>query len=130
LLILMKNPLLMEPNHHSVLLKLMRVISSQPAASQASLQQLFQTFTRAQMMHAVGLSQQFLTIHLCESRQVDSAVEAATKLLSLLHAANQVVRRCVCVIPPLAASLRLPHSLLSLTHIHPFSLTHHSTPLC
>jgi hypothetical protein len=104
LLILMNNPLLMEPNHHSVLLKLMRVISSQPAASQASLQRLFQTYTREQMMHAVGLSQQFLTIHLYESHQVDSAVEAATKLLSLLHAANQVVRRCICVVHPPAAS--------------------------
>jgi hypothetical protein len=92
LLILIENPLLMEPNHHTVLLKLMRVISSQPTASQASLQRLFQTYTRDQMLHAVGLSQQFLTIHLYDCHQIDSAVEAATHLLSLLHAANKLVR--------------------------------------
>eukprot|EP00854_Cymbomonas_tetramitiformis_P005952 gene5952-7156_t len=87
-LILLENPLLMDPNHHSVLCKLTRVITSQPVSAQNDLVTSFLEYTKEQLQNVVCLVQQFITIHLYESQQIDESIEAATKLLGMLQEAN------------------------------------------
>eukprot|EP00976_Prorocentrum_cordatum_P094965 1189995-Prorocentrum_minimum.AAC.2 len=87
-LILLENPLLIDPNHHDILCKLMRVITSQPSSMQAALVFTIISYTYDQLIHIVSVVQHFITIHLYESQQIDESIESATRLLSLLHDAN------------------------------------------
>ena len=48
-LILLESPLLMDPHHHPVLCKLMRVVASQPASAQSALVAAFLSYTRDQV---------------------------------------------------------------------------------
>jgi len=89
LLILLENPVLMDPEHHSVLEKLTRVVTSLEATMQHGLVLAFMEYSKEQFPRLVNVVQQFITIHLYESQQIDEAIESSTRFLGLLNAANE-----------------------------------------
>ncbi|GBG62284.1 hypothetical protein CBR_g29892 [Chara braunii] len=89
ILIILQNPLLMEPEHHRLLHKIWRLITSLPSPWQESLIRAFASSGRMEFEHMVAVIQQFVTIHLYEALQIDEAVEMATRVLALLDNANE-----------------------------------------
>jgi len=88
--ILMLNPLLLEPQYHKqVLLPLLSLIAALPLQCADRLASWWSLLPTRQMEQMVAICQQFLTVRLCHTQRIDDAVIAATRVLGQLYAANE-----------------------------------------
>lgn len=90
LLVILENPLLMEPDYHSQLEKLNAILVALPVDGQLRLIKILESFTKGQFEVINDMLQQLITVSLYEaSHQFGAAVEGATKVLGFLFAANE-----------------------------------------
>jgi len=89
LVILMHNPLLLEPQYHKqVLLPLLSLVAELPKSCAALLERWWSHLAANQLQQLVVVVQQFLTVRLYHTQRIDDAVVAATRVLRLLFNAN------------------------------------------
>lgn len=88
--VLMHNPLLLEPQfHNKVLLPLLSLISVVPEECSASLIRWWSLLPTAQLQQMVATCQQFITVRLYHTQRIDDAVVAGTRVLGLLFQAHE-----------------------------------------
>ena len=88
--VLMHNPLLLEPQfHNKVLLPLLSLISVVPDDCAASLVRWWSLLPPMQLGQMVSTCQQFITVRLYHTQRIDDAVIAGTRVLGQLFEANE-----------------------------------------
>ena len=89
--ILLLNPLLLEPQYHKqILLPLLSLVSALPLACVDRLVCWWSLLPCIQLEQIVLVVQQFLTVRLCHTMRIDDAVIAGTRVLGQLYAANEL----------------------------------------
>merc|ERR1712070_241251 len=89
-LIVLQSPLLLDPNYAlSITAKLLGVVVKLSADMRSSMTDSFQLYDKELLESTVGMVQQFITVRLLSERTIDRKIMDATKVLGMLHRANE-----------------------------------------
>ncbi|KAJ7562478.1 hypothetical protein O6H91_03G070600 [Diphasiastrum complanatum] len=89
IIVLLENRLFMEPDYHKILIKLWRLILESPSHFRDCVRSALEDYNKDQLERLVAVAQQFITIQLYESHQVNDLVVWGVEMLALLHSANE-----------------------------------------
>lgn len=79
-----QNPLLLEPEHHSLLTALAKALTSLGSQDRALVVSALATLPATELEELVAVVQQCITVQLYEANRVTEAVQLCTKLLKIL----------------------------------------------